>query len=90
MVAFRYSTVNRKILIFTNYCPFPINPPPLYQKARETRSLPHPEHDSQWCINDFWYCIMSNLNGNWMQTIIKDVLAVLQLKRERDMLPAPF
>jgi hypothetical protein len=90
MVTFRYPTANRKILIFTHYYPFPINRPPLYLKTTETHSLPNPEHDSQWHVNDFWSCIMSNLNGDWIQTIIKDVLAIFQLKSERDTLPAPF
>jgi hypothetical protein len=67
-----------------------MNRPPLYLKKRETRSLPHSEHDSQQPVNDFWSCIMSNLNGDWMRTIVKDVMAVFQLKRERDTLSAPF
>jgi hypothetical protein len=67
-----------------------MNRPPLYLKTGETRSLPHPEHDSQQRINDFWSCNMSNLNGDWMPTIVKDVMAIFQLKRERDTLSAPF
>jgi len=52
--------------------------------------MPHPEHDSQRHVNDFWSCIMSNLDGDWMQTIIKDVLAVFQPKTDRNTLAAPF
>jgi len=63
---------------------------PLLLKTRESHFLPHPEHDSQWRINDFWSCIMSNLDGNWMQTIINEVLGIFQSKREKDKFPAAF
>jgi len=59
------------------------------KNKRDTR-LPHPEHDSQQHVNDFWSCIMTNLDGDWMQTIINDVLAVFQPKRESNTLAAPF
>jgi len=52
--------------------------------------MPHPEHDSERRVNDFWSCIMSNLDGDWMQTIINDVLAVFQPKTDRNTLAAPF
>jgi len=90
MVTFGYPTANRKILTFAKHCPFQMNRPPLSLKTRETRSLPHPGHKSQWRVNDFWSCIMSNQGGYWMQTIINEVLATFQSKRESDMLPAPF
>ena len=32
---------------------------------------------------------MSNPNRDWMQTITKDVLAIFQLNRDIDTLPAP-
>jgi hypothetical protein len=62
----------------------------LSQKTTEKCSLPHPEHDSQWRINDFWSCIMSNGGGDWMHTITNEVLVIFQCKRESDMLPDPF
>jgi len=65
-------------------------PPLLLLKTREICSLPHPENDSQWRVNDFWICIMGNQGGDWMQTIINEVLAALQRNRESDTLPAPF
>jgi len=82
MVTFTYPTANRKISTFEHHCPFQMNRPPLFLKTGETRSLPYLEHDSQQHINDFGSCVMSNLNGDWMQTIIKDELAVFQLNRE--------
>jgi len=33
---------------------------------------------------------MGNLGGDWMQTIINEILAVFQRKRESDMLAAPL
>jgi len=52
--------------------------------------MPHPEHDSHWRVNDFWSSFMSNLGGDWMQTIINEVLAVFQSKRDSNTLSAPF
>jgi len=90
MVAFRYPTANRKILTFAGGCLFQMNQPPLSLKTRDTRSLPHPEHDSHRRVNDFWSCFMSNLGGDWMQTIINEVFAVFQTKSNSNTLPAPF
>jgi hypothetical protein len=90
MVAFRYPTVNRKILTFACHGLFQMNGSPLKINPREARCLPHPEHDHQQRVNNFWSCIMSNQGGNWMQMIVTEVLAVYQRKRERDTLPASF
>jgi len=59
-------------------------------ETREARSLTHPEHDGQQRANDFCSCILGNLGGDWMQTIINEILAVFQHKRESEMLAAPF
>jgi hypothetical protein len=50
----------------------------------------HAEHDSQWRVNDIWSCIMVNLGGNWMQTIINVVLAAFQSNRASEALPTTF
>jgi len=63
---------------------------PLYIQTRLTRLVPHPENDSQPRVNDFCSCIRGNIHGDWMQMIITDVLAVLQLETERDMAPCPI
>jgi len=90
IVAFRYPTANRKILTLLRNCPFRVKQLPIKLNTRETRSLPHLEHDSQWRVNDFISCIMGNLRGDWMQTIINEVLAIFKPKKESDMLAAPF
>jgi len=90
MVAFRYPTANRKILTFAGDCPVRMNRPPLSLKTRDTCSVPHPEHDSHRRVKDFWSCFISNLGGDWMQTIINEVLAVFQTKRDSNTLLAPF
>jgi len=90
MVSLGYLTANRKIFTFVGQYSFQMNLLPLVLKWRETRSVPHPEHHSQWCVNDFWSCIMGNLGGNWMQTIINEILDVFQTKRDSDLLPARF
>jgi len=33
---------------------------PLGAKTTATRSLPHPENEGQWSVNDFWCCIFGN------------------------------
>jgi len=89
-VTFSYPTANRKILTFLRQYSFQINWPPLWLKTRETRSLPHPEHYSQWRINNCYSFITGNLGVDWMQTIIDEVLAVFQSKRDCDTLPARY
>jgi len=90
MVTFRFPTANFNILTFAGDCPFQMNRPPLSLKTRDTRCMPHPEHDSHRRVHDFWSGFMSNLGGDWMQTIINEVLAVFQAKRDSNTLPAPF
>jgi len=40
-----------------------------------TRSLPHPENERQPSINDFWSCILGNLTGDMLLTVINEGLA---------------
>jgi len=62
--------------------------PPLYSKQRETYSLPHPEDELQRSVNDFWSCILRNLQGNRLQTVINEVSAAFIGRRESVTLPA--
>ena len=90
MVAVGYSIANRKILTFEHDCHFLMNRPLSQLKTRDTRSMPHRDHDSHRRVNDFWSCLMSNLGGDWIQTIINEVLAIFQRKRDSNTLPAPI
>ena len=90
MAAFRYPIADRKIVIFAGNYPFRMNQPPLSLTPRDTRSMPHPEHDSHQCVNDFCSSFRRHLGGDWMQTIINEVLAVFQTKTDCYTLPAPF
>jgi hypothetical protein len=60
---------------------------PLYSKTGEISSPPHPDNESQQSINNDWSCILENLSGDWMETLIEKVQAVLRSKRESDKPP---
>jgi len=62
---------------------------PLGAKTIATRSLPHPENEHQWNINDFCSCILGNLTGDWLKTSINEVLAAFRGKNKSDTLPTP-
>jgi len=66
MVAFRSLSANRKIFTFAGDCAFRMNRSPSSLQTRDTRSMPHPEHDSHRRVQDFWSCFTSNLGGDWM------------------------
>jgi len=78
------------MLTLLRCCPFLTYSPPLYTKTRETRSLTHPDNESQQRVNDFWSCILGNLSGDWVKTFIYAVKAAFKPKRESDTLPAAF
>ena len=90
LVASRYPNGFRKILMLVCHCPFRVKRLPLKLTTKETRYLPHPEKDSQCRVNDFCYCTMRTLGGDWMQPIIDEVLAIFQPKTESDMIATPF
>jgi len=69
-VAFSYHTVNCKILTMVLHCHFNMYWQPLYSKQVERRSLPHPENERQWTINNWWSCIQGNLSGTWSHVSI--------------------
>jgi len=90
MVAYRYPTANREILTFAGDCPFRIKRLPLQLNPSDSRSMPHHEHDSHRRVKHFWSCFMSNLRGDWMQTIINEVWVVFQSKRDSNTLCTPI
>jgi len=75
MVAFRYPTVICKILTMVMHCHFLMNWQPSYSKQVEWRSLPHPENECHWSVNDWWSCILGNLSGAWSHVSINKCLA---------------
>ena len=46
-----------------------------------TCSLPHPEHERQRSVNDFWSCILGSHTADRLQTVIKKVLAAFMAKQ---------
>jgi len=89
MVAFRYPTVNRKILTLVCHRLFWMYCLPLESKSTEMQSLHHPEIERQWGVNDFRSCILGNLSADRLPTVITEVLAASIGKRESYTLPAP-
>jgi len=57
IIAFRYGTVNCKILTLGHRCAFWMYWPPSWPKWTETCTLPHPENKCQWSVNYCWSCI---------------------------------
>jgi len=66
LVTFGYPTANCKTLTLVHHCPFMMHWPPLYSKTRETRSLPHPENESQQNVNRFWSWKSGNRSEPWL------------------------
>jgi len=87
MVTLSYPTANRKILTLVCQWACWISQLPLYLKTRKTQSLPQPEHERQWRVNDFWSCIKYNQGGDCMLKFINDVFATFHSRGECDTLP---
>jgi hypothetical protein len=64
IVAFRYDTVNRQILIIVGHCIFWMYWPTLKSKYGDIHYLPHPGNETLWSIINFWSCILGNLSGD--------------------------
>jgi hypothetical protein len=58
-------------------------------KTKATCSLPHPENECLWSINDFWSYILCNLHGDWLVTSINPLIAIFTGKNNSDMLNPP-
>jgi hypothetical protein len=54
-----------------------MNLQPVEVNASEAHSLPHAEHDSQQHIKEFCSFILGKLGGDWMQTMINNLLVVI-------------
>ena len=89
MDAFRYLTVYRKTFTMVRRCSFGMNLLPLCSKYVVKRSMPHPENECQWSVNDFRSCILGTQSGHWLQLVITEVLASFIGESRSDMLPAP-
>jgi len=89
MVAFRFPTVNHKILTMVRPCSFWMYWPPLWSKYVDKRSLTHPGNERQCSVNDFRSCILNNQSGHWLQIVITEVLASFICKNRSNTLPAP-
>jgi len=63
MVAFWYRTDNCTILTMVMNCHFLIYRQPLYSKQVQRRSLPHPENERHWSVDNWWSCILGNRSG---------------------------
>ena len=59
------------------------------QNEWDTRALPDPKNERQRSVNDCWSCVLGNLGGDRLDTVIYNVLAAIIAKRESEMLPTP-
>jgi len=62
----------------------------ILKKLGDTCSLPNVENVHQLSINNFWSCILGNMNGHWVQAVINDVLAAFIGKWRIYTLHAPL
>jgi len=85
MVAFRYPTVNCKILTVVLHFHFLMYWQPLYSKQGERRSMPHPAYERQSSVNNWSSCILGNLNGAWSHVSINKWLAACMSKYANDI-----
>jgi len=88
MVAFRYPTVNLKISTMVCHCSIWMYWLPYKSPNGETCTQPLPGNEHQQSVNNFWSCVLYHLTGDWLQTVITDVLASIEGKRGCDALPA--
>ena len=89
IVTFWYATLNRKILTLVRHCLCLMYWPPWWSKRTEKGAQLHPENDYQWSVNDWWVCILGNLGGDRLHTVMNKVLATIIRKRGSETLPTP-
>jgi hypothetical protein len=78
MVAFRYVTVDHRILISVSHSPFSMYWPPYWSKRIETHTRPHPENACQLSVINFGSCISGYMSGVWSQECINNInLAIM-------------
>jgi len=61
---------------------------PLLGNTTATCSLPQPENERQWSVNNVLSRILANLCSDWLQTSIYRILAAFTGKNNSEMLPA--
>jgi len=88
MVAFRYGTVDFKILMILPLCSCWMYWPPLWSKYVDKCSVNHPGNERQRSVNNFRSWILSDQSGHWLQRVITQVLASFIGKSRSDTLPA--
>jgi hypothetical protein len=62
---------------------------PVYAKQTAIPSMHRLENEHQRSVNNWWLCILGNLGGTMLQTVMNTALTAFIRKRETDMLPAP-
>ena len=63
---------------------------PSVLKTKETHSLPHPENGCQWSVNDFWCCVLVDLNVAGWPKFICEVMATVSAKIVHDIVVTPW
>jgi len=62
-----------------------------YAKSKDCILCVHPWlNEGQQRVNNSWTCILGNLGGDGLQTVINEVLAAFIGKRDMEKLPAPL
>jgi len=77
IVAFRYATVQRKILTFVRTCQLWMDWLPWWTKQTETHALPYPEDEHHWSVNDCCSCMLGNLEDDRFHVVRNIILAAV-------------
>jgi hypothetical protein len=89
IVAFRYASDNRILLILIHQSVFLLYWQHQRSKWVDTRTMPHSENEHQQSVNYCWSHILGNLVGDRFNTVINNVLAALIAKRKSQTLSIP-
>ena len=63
--------------------------PPLAVKPIVTHSLPYPENERQWNLNDFWCCILASLSVALWQWFVYEGMAAFSTETVHDIFVTP-
>jgi hypothetical protein len=66
MVAFRYATVNLKILKLVHHGSFSTYQQPGCANQEYSRAQPYHENELQLSVKDFWSCVQGNVTSDWV------------------------
>jgi len=86
MVALRFATVNRKILISARHGSFSTYSERSCATQACSHAQPHPENECQQSVYDIWSCILGNMSGASSQTSTKQDMAICIGRYVRDIL----